>query len=93
MKRLNRLNFYEILEVPVIASDFEIRQAYRALLTLYSESSAATYALFSEDERAETLEIIEKAFETLIDARSRTKYNKELLDSGLIQDEDLDKKS
>jgi len=43
MKRFEELNYYEILELPVNASDFEIRQAYKSALSIYEEDSLSSY--------------------------------------------------
>jgi DnaJ-class molecular chaperone len=47
MKSLEKLNYYEMLEVPVNASYFEIRQAYKEALSIYNEDSLVTYTLLT----------------------------------------------
>jgi hypothetical protein len=89
MKDFIKLNYYEMLDVPVTANDFEIRQAYKETLSIYSEDSSVTYSLFSEDERKEILNSVELAFSTLIDRKARTDYNKLLLETGKIDEESL----
>ena len=89
MKSFKDLNYYEMLEISVNASDFEIRQAYKDTLSIYSEESAVTYSLFSDEERKQILDIIECAFTTLIDRKARVDYDRMLLDSGQIDEEDL----
>lgn len=84
MKRFEQLNYYEILEVPVGASSFEIRQAYKEALSLYDEDSLSTYALFSGEERERILQIIEEAFYTLVDENKRDAYIKGLVDEGRL---------
>jgi DnaJ-class molecular chaperone len=92
MKRFEDFNYYEILEIPLNASHFEIRQAYRDALSVYSEDSLATYSMFTHDERLDILNKIEKAFNTLIDKKSRDAYDKNLVSSGEIDESDLNKK-
>lgn len=89
MKSFNELNYYEMLEVSVNASDFEIRQAYKDTLSIYSEDSSVTYSLFSDEEREQILKSIESAFTTLIDRKARFDYDRALIDSGQIDESDL----
>ncbi len=92
MKRFEEFNYYEILEVPFNASTFQIREAYRDALSIYSEGSLATYSLFTAEERHRILSRVERAFNTLIDKRARDEYDKGLVNSGLISDSLLEKK-
>ncbi len=89
MKSFEELNNYEMLEVPVNASDFEIRQAYKDTLSIYSEDSSVTYSLFSDEERKLILQSIESAFTTLIDRKARADYDRMLVRSGKIDETDL----
>ncbi|MBW1771674.1 MAG: helix-turn-helix domain-containing protein [Deltaproteobacteria bacterium] len=84
MKKFQDLNYYEVLEVPPNASDFEIRQAYKEAIAIYDEDALASYSLFEEGEREEVLEKIEEAFDILVDKHARAAYDKMLLDSGKI---------
>jgi len=84
MKRFENLNFYELLEIPVTASSFEIRQAYRNALSIYEEESMISDSFFSDEERNAILRRIEEAFSTLIDKSQRAAYNKELIHNGVI---------
>ena len=79
IKKFEDLNYYELLKIPFNASSFEIRQAYKNILTVYEESSLATYSLFSEDERRAILAKIESAFLTLIDNKKRDTYDNKLV--------------
>jgi len=88
MKSFKDLNYYEMLEVPVSASDFEIRQAYKDTLSIYSEDSSVTYSLFSDEERKQILQNIESAFTTLIDRNLRADYDRVLVESGEIDESD-----
>ena len=89
MKNFDELNFYEMLEVPVNATDFEIRQAYKDTLSIYDEDSTVTYSLFSDEERKQILENVECAFTTLIDRKKRMDYDQKLLEAGQINESDL----
>ncbi|MBW1996604.1 MAG: helix-turn-helix domain-containing protein [Deltaproteobacteria bacterium] len=92
MKRFEDLNYYEILEIPFDASDFEIRQAYKDALSLYCEDSLVTYSFFSDEEREAILKKIEEAFLTLIDEKRRDRYDKLLVDAGIVDPRHFDGK-
>jgi DnaJ-class molecular chaperone len=85
MKKLDGLNYYEILKIPKNSSYFEIKQAYKDALLLYDEDSVLTYSLFSTDERDEILKKIEDAFATLIDENKKAAYDQMLVDSGQMK--------
>jgi DnaJ-class molecular chaperone len=93
MKRFEELNHYEILEIPVDASSFEIREAYRDALSIYNEDSLVTYSLFTDEERDRILKKVEKAFGTLIDEKSRVDYDRNLVKSGEADTSILNKRS
>ena len=80
MNKFEELNYYEILEMPVNASSFEIRRAYRNALEVYSDHSLLTYSLFSVEERVNILKKLEDAYNTLIDRTKRTMYDASLSD-------------
>ncbi|MFH2064155.1 MAG: helix-turn-helix domain-containing protein [Pseudomonadota bacterium] len=84
-----KMNYYEILEVPVNASFFEIRHAYKEALSVYGEDSLSTYSLFSEGERENLLRKIEEAFHTLVDEKKRSEYNHHLVENGVIDPTEL----
>lgn len=78
MKSFENLNYYEMLELPLTASPFEIREAYKDALSIYNENSLTTYSLFTDDERDTILGKIEEAFLTLIDEDKRADYDRTL---------------
>lgn len=80
MNKFEEFNYYEILEIPVNASSFEIRRAYRNALEVYSDHSLLTYSLFSAEERVNILKKLEDAYNTLIDRTKRTMYDASLSD-------------
>jgi DnaJ-class molecular chaperone len=87
MKNFADLDYYELLEIPYGASSFEIRQAYKDAFSIYNEDSLATYTFFGDDERDQILKQIEEAFNTLIDEKKRTGYDKMLLEAGRLDPE------
>ena len=89
MKKFEDLSYYEILEIPVGASSYEIREAYKEALSIYNEDSLTTYSLFTDDERDEIREKVEEAFLTLIDDVKRADYDRMLVDSGSVDEQIL----
>lgn len=89
MMKFEDLNFYEILEIPVGASSYEIREAYKEALSIYNEDSLTTYSLFTDDERDKIREKVEEAFLTLIDEVKRADYDRMLVDSGKLDEQIL----
>ena len=85
MKNLDGLTYYEILKIPENSSSFEIKRAYKEVLSMYDEDSLVTYSLFSNEERDKILKTIKEAFLTLIDENKRTAYDTTLLDSEQIK--------
>jgi DnaJ-class molecular chaperone len=85
MTNFERLNYYEILDIPIDASSFEILRAYRNALEYYSEGSLLTYSLFSDRERANILKKIEKAYNTLSDRTKRVAYDASLSDKSTFE--------
>jgi len=92
MKKFESQTYYEILDIPVQASPFEIRQAYKSALAIYNEDSLATYSFFSEHEREEVLKRIEDAFLILTDEDKRAVYDRQLIHDGKIASTDVEKK-
>ncbi|MEN6620647.1 MAG: helix-turn-helix domain-containing protein [Smithella sp.] len=85
-KKFARLNYYEMLDLKPDAAVFEIRQAYNTALQVYQADSLTSYSFFSPDERKTILNLLEKAYLTLINEKSRRDYDKELIGSGLIDE-------
>ena len=92
MRKFEELNYYEIFEIPINASTFEIRQAYKEALSIYGGDSPISYSFFTEEESKEILDRIEEAFSTLIDQEKRELYNKMLVCEKKIEPSSLTKK-
>ena len=92
MKKYEELNYYETLEIPPGASPFEVSQAYKDALSIYSEDSLISYSFFDDEERAAIIKKIEEAFLTLIDQRKRSEYDRMLVSSGEADESILNKR-
>jgi curved DNA-binding protein CbpA len=80
------LTHYEILDLPVEATSFEIRRAYKSALEVYSEDSLAIYSLFFPEERKEILTRLDEAFATLINEKARCEYDQMLIQRGVLKE-------
>ncbi len=87
MKRLEDLNFYELLEVAFDASPFEVHQAYKEMVQLYHDDSLASYSFFSREEREEILVKLDGAYSTLMDEKKRSHYDQLLIERGILEKE------
>jgi hypothetical protein len=85
-RKFDSLNYYEMLDLETNATLFEIRHAYNAALQLYQKDSLISYSFFSPDERKTILGLLENAYLTLINEKTRQDYNNELIRLGLLQE-------
>ncbi|MFH1985610.1 MAG: helix-turn-helix domain-containing protein [Pseudomonadota bacterium] len=75
---------YQILQVPVTATLFEIRQAYTDACALYSEEALVTYSMFDPGQRKVILATLAEAFQTLVDPARRQAYDAYLIEAGAL---------
>jgi len=87
MTLFKKQNYYERLEIEPSASPFEICQAYRGALQIYSDESLASYSFFSETERKKILALLDEAFSTLVNEQARGEYDQHLIRIGGLQEE------
>ncbi len=86
MKKIEDLNFYELLEVSPAASAQDIHKAYERVRRIYDPNSIALYSLFTADETAAIHRRIEEAYRTLIYEDNRRKYNAKLRERNEMPD-------
>jgi len=86
MRPLAELTYYEILDLSPGATPFEIRQAHKKALEVYSEDSMVIYSLFSDEERKEILARLNEAFTTLINEKARYAYDQMLIQQGAMKE-------
>ena len=71
------LNYYEILDVKENATRKEIVEAYQKAKATYNKDSMALYSLYSDDDSNNMINLIEEAYQVLINPQRRDLYNKE----------------
>ena len=75
IKKIENLNYYELLEVSTTANSQEIHRAYERVRRIYEPNSIALYSLFSADETAAIHQRIEEAYRTLVYEDNRKRYD------------------
>lgn len=78
IKKIEDLNYYELLEVSPTASPQEIHRAYERVRRIYEPNSIALYSLFTPEETTTIHQRIEDAYRTLIYEDNRKKYDAQL---------------
>jgi curved DNA-binding protein CbpA len=80
LKKIDDMNYYELLEVSYRATAQEIHKAYERVRKIYDPNSIALYSLFSPDETEKIRQRIEDAYRTLIYDENRRDYDRTLRD-------------
>jgi flagellar biosynthesis protein FlhG len=75
-------NFYEVLELDFGATDEEIRRAHKRAREMYAPEAMAVFGLFSPERLERVHQRIELAYDTLIDADRRRRYDVDLFPEG-----------
>jgi curved DNA-binding protein CbpA len=78
VKKIEDLNYYELLEVDPRASTQEVYRAYDRIKKVYEPNSVALYSLFSPEETATLRQRIEEAYRILINDPKRKEYDRAL---------------
>ena len=86
IKKIEDLNYYELLEVSPRATSQEIHKAYERVRRVYEPNSMALYSLFSPDETAAITQRIEDAYRTLVYEDNRKRYDALLKDQEELPD-------
>lgn len=85
MKRILQQNYYELLEIPRVASPGEIRKAYHGMKEAFREDSLAIYSLFDPKDLVRIQKRLEEAYHILMDEKLRQVYDSSLR-SSLVQE-------
>jgi hypothetical protein len=75
IKKIEDLNYYELLEISPKATSQEIHKAYERIRRVYEPNSIALYSLFSPEETAIITQRIEEAYRTLVYDDNRKRYD------------------
>jgi hypothetical protein len=75
MKKIENLDYYDLLEVSPSATTQEIHKAYERLKKIYDPNSIALYSLFTPEETAAMQLKLEEAYRTLILEDKRRQYD------------------
>ena len=73
----SKLNYYEILDIKENSTRKEIVEAYQKAKGIYGKDSMAVYSLYSTEDSDDMLNLIEEAYQVLINPQRREMYNKE----------------
>lgn len=85
-KKFAKLTYYEMLDIKPDVPSFEVRNAYNAAVKLYQTDSLTSYSFFSPEERKEILNLLERAYLTLINEKKREDYDNELIERGILDE-------
>jgi curved DNA-binding protein CbpA len=75
IKKIEDMNYYELLEINTDASSQDIHRAYERIRKIYEPNSIALYSLFSAEETTAINQRIEDAYRTLVYEESRKRYD------------------
>jgi curved DNA-binding protein CbpA len=75
IKKIEDLNYYELLEISNEASSQDIHRAYERIRRIYEPNSIALYSLFSAEETTSINQRIEDAYRTLVYEETRKRYD------------------
>lgn len=80
-KKVEDMDYYELLNLRLDASAEEMKRAYIFALDTYGKDFQASYGLVPEEERLRILERVEEAFRTLTDPKKRKLYDLSIFSS------------
>jgi curved DNA-binding protein CbpA len=83
-KKIEELDFYDLLNLRLNASPREIENAYLLAVATYHREGLASYGALGEAERRAILEKVEEAFQTLSDPARKKAYD-DLVLSGRME--------
>jgi ribosome-binding protein aMBF1 (putative translation factor) len=75
IKRVDEMDFYELLNLRAEASPRDIENAYLMAVATYHQESVASYGALGDADRGFILDKIEEAFGTLRDPEKKKAYN------------------
>jgi len=79
IKKIEEMDFYELLNLHADASSRDIENAYLMAVATYHQEGLASYGALGDTDRGLILDKIEEAFETLRDPEKRKAYDRLVL--------------
>ncbi len=70
------LDYYQLLDVSPGAETGEIQEGYQRMKEAFGKEALASYSLYTNEERAHILRLVEEAYHTLMDPGSREDYDR-----------------
>ncbi len=84
IKKIEDMNYYELLEVTPSANAQDIHKAYERIRRVYEPNSIALYSLFTPEETAAMHKRVEEAYRTLVYEDNRKRYDAMLRSRNLL---------
>ena len=75
IKKIEEMDFYDILNLPLYASPKDIENAYLLAVATYHQEGLATYGVLGDLDRGLMLDKVEEAFQTLRDPEKKKAYD------------------
>jgi curved DNA-binding protein CbpA len=75
IKKIEELDFYDLLNVRIDASPKDIENAYLLAVATYHQEGLASYGVLGDNDRGLMLDRVEEAFQTLRDPEKKKAYD------------------
>ncbi|HCS49265.1 MAG TPA: hypothetical protein DIW61_13830, partial [Candidatus Aminicenantes bacterium] len=75
IKKIEEMDFYELLNLRLDASPKDIENAYLLAVATYHQEGMASYGVLGDVERGLILDKVEEAFQTLRDPAKKKAYD------------------
>jgi len=84
IRRLEDLDYYEILNIPRTVAPADILRAYLLAIATYRPEGLATYSLLTDEERRQMLARVDEAYAVLSDPERRAGYDERTVWGGAV---------
>jgi capsular exopolysaccharide synthesis family protein len=79
-------NYYDLLDIGRDSSPDDVENGYRRAMALYEGDSAATYSLYTAEEKTALMQQLKEAYETLRDPDKKSAYDSMMTEPSLDDD-------